>query len=37
VRQWVVRFSSDDCGPPLLVQVLTYAAWRLLFLAGENV
>ena len=36
VRQWVVCFSSGDCGSPPLVQVFTNAACRLLFIAGEN-
>ena len=38
LRQWVVRFSSSDgvCGSPPLVQILTSAACRLLFIAGKN-
>lgn len=33
---WVVHFSSDDSRSPLLEQVFTSAACRLLFIAGEN-
>ena len=36
LRRWVVHFSSDNSGSPLLVQVLTSTACRLLFIAGEN-
>ena len=38
VRQWVVCFSSgnSNSGSPLLVQIFTSMAWKLLFIAGEN-
>ena len=38
VRQWVVCFSSDNInsGSPPLVQIVTSAACRLLFIAGKN-
>jgi len=38
VRWWVVHFSSggSESGAPLLVQVVTSAACRLLLIAGKN-
>ena len=38
VRQWVLRFSSgiSDSGSSLLVQIVMIAAYRLLFIIGEN-
>ena len=38
VRWWVMHSSSGDCDSrsPLLVQIVTKAACRLLFIAGEN-
>ena len=38
VRQRVLHFSSgnNDIGSPLVVQILTSTACRLLFIAGEN-
>ena len=36
LRQWVMCFSSGDSGSPLLVQIFTSAACRLLFAAGKN-
>jgi len=37
VRLWVLHFSSDDSdsGSPSMVQILTSAACRLLFISGE--
>ena len=38
VRQRVVHFSSGDnkSGAPVLVQILTSAACKFLFISGEN-
>ena len=36
VRWWVVYFSSDDSGPPPLIQMFTKVAFRPLFIAGEK-
>jgi len=36
VRQWVVRFSSGDTGPPPLVQIFMSVACRLLFIASDD-
>ena len=38
MRQWVVCLGSGDSnsGSPLLVQIFTSGARRLLFMAGEN-
>ena len=33
----MVCFSSGDSGSPLLVQIVTSMARRLLFITGENV
>jgi len=33
---WVVRFSSGDCGSPLLVKIFAFVACRLLFIVGEH-
>ena len=36
VGLWVVCFSSGNSGSPLLVQIVTREACRLLFIAGKN-
>ena len=36
VRQGVLHFSSGDSGSPLLVQIVTRAACRLLLITGGN-
>lgn len=36
VKRWVMHFSSDESGSPLLVQMLSSVACRLLFVAGKN-
>jgi len=38
VKQWVVHFSSGDSDSmsPLLVQIFTSLAHRLLFITGDN-
>lgn len=35
-RQWVVHFSNDDSGSPLLVQIFMSMACNLLFITEEN-
>ena len=36
VRLWVVRFSNGDSRSSPLEQTVTRAAYRLLFITGEN-
>jgi len=36
VRWYMVSFNSGDDGSPLLVQIFTSGAGRLLFITGEN-
>ena len=36
VRQWVVRFSSGDTGPPPLVQIFMSVACRLLVITRDS-
>jgi len=37
VKWWVVHFNSGGSGSPLLLEIFTSSACRLLFIAGKNV